>query len=210
LKLSRSQLAVVLYLFAGIWIVSLILEGVRPSLNLVRPISIASTAALLLVAAFERYVWRLQILHPWLVQWPVLRGTWRGELESEWVDPATGKTRPASTVYLAVRQTMSAVSVRLLTDESTSRSLAADISAGADGVHNLTVVYVNEPPAGRRATSPIHKGGMDLEIQGSGPSSLVGDYWTDRLSRGHLTFELRSRKIHDSYRSAERDSTLNE
>jgi hypothetical protein len=208
MKLTRPQLRGLFIVFAAVWLGTLMLQGFRPSVDFVRPVSVALAIALLAASAFDRVLWRLPFLHPWAVSEPVLRGTWRGVLESDWEDPATGDRRAGKMVYLVVRQTLSSLSLRLLTDESTSHSLSASVVTDRDGVRRVVAVYRNEPPVAAQSASPIHRGGLELHVRGARPTRLDGEYWTDRKSRGHLSFDVRSSRVHDDYRSALVDNAL--
>jgi len=134
MRLTRLQLQAILYLAGGLWIAALILSGTALPAGFYRPVGVVIAAVLLVVGAFETLVWRLRILHPWFVATPVLRGTWRGELSTMWIDPVTGQPPAPALVFLVVRQTLSRLSVRLLTQETASTTLAADICPEPDGV----------------------------------------------------------------------------
>lgn len=86
---------------------------------------------------FDRYAWRWRGVRN-LVARPVLDGTWHGELASDWVNPQTGqRVEPDANVFLVVRQRYWSITVRMLTKESASASLRADLTKYEDGVHQL-------------------------------------------------------------------------
>jgi uncharacterized membrane protein YbaN (DUF454 family) len=165
---------------------------------------IADLVPLLLIAAalFERWGWRWKRLHPYLVQMPVVRGTWRGELESLWEDPET-KTRPAKkVVYLAIEQTLTESVARLMSNESSSDQLVGVIRRRPGGRFFLSAIYQNTPLIDRREASPIHFGAMTLDIYGHPPSRLEGEYWTERPSKGKLVLSGHSLRLAESYEDA--------
>lgn len=124
-------------------------------------------------------------------------GTWKGVLESFWIDPETGKHPSPKPAYLVVRQTASTVSVILLTDESKSASSLGVVSSG-DGVASLVYMYLNRPDNKFEHRSRMHHGSTSLDITGLPPTRLRGRYWTDRDSRGELDFkERRDQKVDD-------------
>src|SRR5688572_30652737 len=59
---------------------------------------------LLLVALFSSYVWRWKIFHGWLVPFPNLNGTWKGSIQSTWVDPVTNERPAPIPTILTIKQ----------------------------------------------------------------------------------------------------------
>jgi hypothetical protein len=192
--LSRLHLSAILLIAAALWGGMLVFEGVAVNGTWFRPFSTVVGVVLLLLVAFDLWAWRLRILHGWFVPRPDLRGTWRVELRSDWKDPATDKAIGPIVAYLVVRQTFSTLSVRMLTAESASELVAAEINKASDGTYRLAAVYRNEPKLSVRDRSPIHYGAIVLDVQGDPVKDLAGYYWTDRNSRG----ELRTLAQHDS------------
>jgi hypothetical protein len=94
-------------------------------------------------------------LHPNIIGTPDIHGTWRGLMNSSYAIPATGLARPPRVVYLAIRQTLSTVWVRLLTDESQSDQMAGSIVK--DRISEdwlLSYSYRNTPRLPLRKASP--------------------------------------------------------
>jgi hypothetical protein len=162
------------------------------------------SAASLLFVAFDWYLWRAPVISRF-VKRPFVGGTWRGRLESHWIDPATGqRVAPDPEVYLIVRQTFWTTSVRLLTRESRSHSIVASIDDNRDGTFALCAIYRNTPRAAVRQRSPIHHGAVMLDISGDPPDCLEGFYWTDRTTMGELDLRLRFKKHVNDYSNAQR------
>lgn len=153
-------------------------------------------------ALFERWAWRWKPLHPHVVRTPVLRGTWRGTLRSEWVDPETGQVVRPKTVYLSVDQTLQTVRTRLLTGESSSEQVAGTISERWPGQLVLTSIYVNTAQIHLRPKSPTHGGGLLLTLYAEPRLRLEGEYWTERLTKGSLDFRGHSSTIAESFEHA--------
>ncbi len=153
-----------------------------------------------LVWLFDKWLWSW-----WPFTWAVgradLRGTWRGELVSEWIDPKTGTTLPPIPAVMCVTQTASALYLRQFTAESESSTVAASILKEPDDAEFVAVVYRNDPKGNLRDRSPIHFGGMRLRV--TGETTLAGEYWTDRNSRGQLALERVSRNKCRSFAEAE-------
>lgn len=184
--ISRLHLSVIIGLAVAIWAAMLVLEGVSVSAAWMRPFSLVIGALLLLLLAFDLWLWRLRFLHGWFVKRPLLRGTWRTRLRSEWKDPETREVREAIDAYLVARQSFSRLSLRLLTKESSSEVLGTEIVEAPDGTYRVYAIYRNEPKLQVRDRSPIHYGGLLLEVEGDPVARLKGHYWTDRNSRGEL------------------------
>jgi hypothetical protein len=152
---------------------------------------------------FERWVWRWTPLHPHLVGTPVVRGTWRGELRSMWVNRETGQVPPPKTAYLAIDQSLFTVTVRMLTDESESDQLVGSISKLPNGKWTIAYAYHNTPDLPLRDRSRPHSGGAVLTVLGEPPDRINGEYWTDRDSKGTYAMDARSRAIAQSFAQAQ-------
>jgi hypothetical protein len=141
--------------------------------------------------AFDRYVWRWRgVRKP--VGRPVLDGTWHGELASDWVNPATGEgVPPDSNVFLVVRQRYWSMTVRMLTKESSSASLRADLTKYDDGVHQLVYLYGNTPRQQFRHRSELHYGAAVLTAPKNHEDGIEGHYFTDRKTCGEMRFHTR-------------------
>jgi hypothetical protein len=193
--MAEAQLYVLVGLLAALWFILLLLQGVNPGLAFFKPLSSVVGATGILLVVFDRWLWRVRILHPWFVGVPVINGTWRGEIVTTWVDTKTGSPPPPIETYIVIRQTLSRVQMNLVTKESQSDLLAGSIVKDGKGVYRLTGIYLNTPKAQVRHRSEIHYGGVVLQIQGDPPQALEGGYWTDRLSRGDLKFTRRVSRL---------------
>jgi len=192
------------YFVAVVVVVALIgyslIRGHAPSTpsQWLAPIGPAVTASAALLWIFDRFVWRWPLICT-LVNRPVIRGTWHGELLSDARDPDTGDQVPVDQdVYLVVRQRFWAVSARLLTKDSTSVSLAASFVADSDGVKQLLYLYRASPRAGLKSRSNMHLGAVILDTPRDG-KSLEGRYFTDRKSGGELRMRRRLKRIVESH-----------
>ena len=172
----------------------LLVQGVPLKASYLQPYSFAVGVVILLLFAFEQWLWRVPPLAR-LLHCPVLRGTWKGQLQSNWIDPATGHGIPAIELYVVVRQTYSTISLRLMTTESTSRSLVASLEAPHDDVPRLASTYQNIPGLLIQDRSRIHHGALMLEVYGNPANRLGGSYWTDRDTKGQLSLDSRAEKL---------------
>ncbi len=184
--LNRLHLSAILLLAAALWGTLLLLEGVAVHSAWLRPFSTVVGVLLLLLVAFDLWAWRLRFLRGWFVPRPDIRGTWHVELRSDWKDPATNEVVAPITAYLVVRQTFSSLSMRLVTSESASELVGAQITKAEDGTYRVTGVYRNEPKLSVRERSPIHYGAIVVDVLGDPVKELVGYYWTYRSTRGEI------------------------
>lgn len=186
----------------GISAISLILDGAEVSSGLFKPCGTVTSALAFGLLVFDKWAWKLHWLHPWFVDRPYLKGTWKGVLHSTYVNPETQKGVPPIEVYLVVRQTYSSIHMRLITNESSSESLANNFPCGDDGVYQVASVYRNTPQIAHRDRSPIHHGAFLLKVEGDPVASLSGEYWTDRNTRGQLLLTEKTEIIYFDFNSA--------
>src|SRR5699024_10700206 len=55
---------------------------------------------LLLAGFFIKWGWQLPVFKHWLVKFPNLKGTWVGEIHSNWINPETNEATPPIPVML--------------------------------------------------------------------------------------------------------------
>jgi SMODS-associating 2TM, beta-strand rich effector domain len=196
--MTDIQLRVLVGLVVVIWVVVLLIQGQPVSANSLKAFSYSVSGVSFALLFWEKWVWSWRIFHPWLTRRPDIRGTWKGHLVSNWIDPNTHQGRGEIEAYLVIRESYSTIDVRLLTTESYSVSLSGHVVADGEGIHTVAVVYQNTPRALLRERSPMGHGGMLLHVRGVPAHQLDGEYWTDRQTKGELTFRLRSKELcHD-------------
>lgn len=193
--IEKLHLTTIILIAAVIWGALLILDGVVVSLSWFRHLSVVTGVLLIGLSIFDLYLWRLSIFRSWFVKRPLVDGTWKAQLHSNWVDPQTGRVKPPIDGFMVVRQTFSRLSLRLLTPESQSELIGAEVVRADDGSYRILGVYRNEPRLGVRERSPIHYGGLALQVIGSPPVRLQGHYWTDRDTKGEIVLSDR-RSVH--------------
>jgi hypothetical protein len=192
----------IIYTAVAVWAIVLLVSGQKLSSDLLRPLSTVTSVVVLLSIAFELWLWRLPFLHRWLVKRPVIEGTWRAELRSNWKD-ATGATIPAVEGYVVIRQTLLNLSLRLLTKESSSHLVGTEIICSVDGLYCVSGVYRNEPRYQDRSHSEIHYGAVWLQVVDTPAQMLEGHYWTDRNTAGEMKLTDRQRKKFQDFKSAQ-------
>ena len=210
-KLERLHISVFLGLSALVWWLVLVVQGTQVSSAYWGPFGTVVSFLVVLVAAFELRLWRWSGLHGWFVKRPDLRGTWRVELQSDWINPTTNVSVPLIVCYMGVAQTLSALQMHLMTPESESWFIAERISPSPSGVgYQVAGVYTNKPQTYLRgARSEMHLGGMLLDTHGptNCPDTLKGEYWTDRKTKGQMKFTARLPDVLTCFEDADRAFT---
>jgi len=193
----------IIYVTVFAWTVLLYVEGEAIHSTLLRPLSTATTVVIWVALAFDLYLWKLPIFN-WFVKRPVIDGTWRVELRSNWIDPKTNAPMPTIIAYMVVRQTLSSLSMRLLTEESISTLVGTEIVCSEDGLYCISGVYRNEPWYDFRQRSEIHYGGLWLQIADEKEKkTITGHYWTDRNTAGSMKLTERVSKRVQSFAAAQ-------
>lgn len=203
---SKTAVSTLVFLGALAWLVLLMWGGQVVSESFFTPFSKVVSFLLVILAGFDRWAWKWRILPRSLVKRPDISGTWSVTLRSSWVDPNTGNVIDEIRAYLVVKQTFTSIDLRLLTTESTSRQLAAQLVRLDDDEFSLAAVYRNEPKLVIRHRSAIHFGALVLPIPNPVPDTLVGEYWTDRRptpTSGELIATRRTRKRFADYQTSE-------
>lgn len=201
--MQRSHLTAILGAAVAVWGLILFVQGPEVEPGVLRPFGLVTTLVALLVAAFDRWLWKIPLLHGWFVRRPNVAGTWVAEIRSTWSGRDSGESAPPITGYMAIRQTFSSLSLRLMTSESTSQVLTAEITAADDGTYTISAVYQATPGARVRDRSPIHHGGLLLQVADRRPRVITGTYWTDRRSSGDLRLSDRQDGFFGDFASAE-------
>lgn len=157
-----------------------------------------------MVALFNKYMWAWSIFKGWYIKRPDLRGSWKVELKSSWVDPETGKGIDPIYGYAVIRQSLTYLSVRLMTKESRSILVAHSIEQQENAdLFKLVGVYRNEPKIELQGVrSEIHHGSFALEVHGSPVYELQGHYWTDRATKGGMKLSDKTKRLYDTYEQA--------
>lgn len=188
--------AVVITFAGGIW-----LSGDSIEIGWLRFYSAAVFVGLFSVWLWDRWIWSM----PWPQKLSIVprdvRGTWKGELESFWVDVTTNTKIPPKPAYLTVRQTASHVTISLYTDESQSTSSLAVVTH-SPAVATLNYMYLAQPDSKYEHRSRMHHGSASLAVIGRPAERLQGRYWTNRDSRGEFKFDRRVDAIAEDYEGA--------
>ena len=199
MKLERLHISVFLAVAVLAWWLVLIARGTAVSWEHLWPFSTVVGVLGILGLSLETVLWHWAWLHGWFVRRPDLRGTWRVELKSDWINPATKERVPTVVCYLGAVQTLSRLQMHLMTRESESWFIAESINPSPNGIgYQIAGVYTNRPhPHLRGDHSEMHFGGLILDTHGppNRPTVLTGEYWTDRKTKGYMTLKGRLPKV---------------
>jgi hypothetical protein len=200
--ISGTAVRVVAIVVSAVFVAGSWLGNGSADLAFLRHFSIAVLIATSLFTLWDRAIWKWRIVQRFPQATRNLSGTWEALLESFWLNPVTGERIAPKTVYLVIRQTSSAVSVTLMSNESRSKSSTARVLQ-EDGTWLLHYLYSNEPELKFRPQSPIHHGSGVLRAAGYPAARLSGSYWTDRESKGNLTLGRRLPQYADDFLDAQ-------
>jgi hypothetical protein len=202
---SRTLLWVIVGVAALVYFVGLLMLDAPAGRVLMQLSGLAVLAASALLYAFDEFLWKLPVVKRFAKR-PVLHGTWKGTFESDYEYPETGEREGPTEAYLVARQTYSSIHLRFITERPPSESLACELRTKRDGRYEIYAVYENRPPLLAQKESPVHRGGLILEVVGDPAHALEGSYWTDRKTQGDLKLDGYSGNVHDDFDSARRDA----
>lgn len=175
-------ISIVLYLI--LWFVFPIKD--KTFIEYLKPISTVVLIDSLFVFCFVKWLWKLDILYNWLVPFPDLNGTWKGSLNSTWIDPVTNKRLDPIPVILTIKQSFISVSCVMKTEEMQSYSFASDfVIDGNNQILRLIYNYNSTPKQTIRDRSSLHTGTMNFMILNE-KKILEGEYWTNRKTTGEV------------------------
>lgn len=208
MKLERLHISIFVILAALVWLIVLLCQGTQVTWAHAQPFSIVVSALVGLGLLLELVLWRQPWLHGWFVKRPDLRGTWRVELQSNYVRPETNERVPMIVCYMGVTQTLSKLTMHLMTPESESWFIADHVRSSPNGSgYQVIGVYTNEPNVHLRdeRISEMHQGAVIIETHGPElrPSTLTAKYWTDRKTTGTMTFTTRVEEVYSRFTDAQ-------
>ena len=151
---------------------------------------------LLIVAVFVKWGWKHKIFRGWLVPFPNLNGSWVGFIHSDWKNPETGEKPPPIPVMLTINQSFFHISCMMCTSEMESSSYSEGFLLEPDRqIKKLAYSYSSKPRLSLAERSIPHDGAAVFKIIEDPKQKLVGRYWTERLTKGEIFLEYRSKEL---------------
>lgn len=190
---SRFAIAILIFIALISWYLTLAASGLSIPSYWHKPASIMISVLSTVLLVFERWAWSWPIVRL-LAHRPDLRGTWRVEIKSLWIDPETGKTVPPIRAYFCIAQTFSKLAIRQFTQESHSSSLTATIQENDGEAYTVFGIYHNDPNVSVSYRSRSHHGSLKMEFIEDSKPRMKGKYWTERMTTGELDAERVSKK----------------
>lgn len=192
-------------LFVAIWTVLLILSGESVSVQWLRLLPTLSTISFIIIYIFNKWIWKIPFLYPYIISTPNLQGTWKGYIKSSWANPDTDETIPQIEAYLAITQTFSSIQARLMTTESSSDLIIGKLYQNTQEMSVISIVgiYHNTSKILRRESNPMHYGSIIIQVQGNSDFTLEGEYWTDRFTKGEIQFTDRKKELFYDFKRAQ-------
>lgn len=202
MMLSRLQVTTIIGLAALIWSILLFFDGYALETSLIKPLSPVVGIIVFLIFAYDKWIWKFPLINPHIIKIPNLNGTWKGVLESSYIDPNTNEKIAPIIAFIVITQTQSSINVRQITKESSSDLLSGEVYCDKSGMYNIVGVYSNEPKLLIQERSPIHYGGLRLKVQRGDCLSLEGEYWTTRNTNGTMFFDQHISEFLDNFDNA--------
>jgi hypothetical protein len=200
--IPRLHLTTLIGLIFGIWAFFMIVSGIAITSEFFKPFSLIVGIVGIILLLFDKLLWKFPIIHSLFVSFPDISGTWKGQIISTWKDEKTGEVIPPIDAFLVIDQTYSKLNLRMMTKESKSDLLSGNFIPYDAGPQKIAGIYNNIPDLLVRDKSPIHYGGLLLELHTGKRTVLEGEYWTDRDTKGTLRFDKRMKNRCDDFDSA--------
>lgn len=196
--MKNLNVKIFIWIFAGLTVIFLLvarkLHGMPEDADwvLFKVLSTVVAADYAVWLFFVKWAWKWKILRGWLVPFPDLNGTWKGLIQSNWINPKTGHRIGPTPALLIIKQSFKRLTCRLVTTESSSESFAESFELDSDSGEKLLVYsYRNDPRSSVKERSEPHEGTAKLRIREGKKLGLEGKYWNDRSKpvSGELEFE---------------------
>lgn len=215
MKLDHLHIWVLVAVAAIAWWTVLLIQGTPVTEAHGEPFTIVVGVLVLFGLGLEHIFWRAPFLNGWFIKRPNLRGTWRIELQSSYIDPKTQERTPIILCYMGIEQTLSNLQMHLMTPDSESWVIADRIHPSPSGMgYQVMGIYRNEPSVHLReqGNSEIHHGAFMLDTHGfnSRPNTLTSKYWTDRKTTGTMKFTDRVEQVCTCFEDAGKAFQLKE
>ncbi|MCZ2129410.1 MAG: hypothetical protein LC109_03995, partial [Bacteroidia bacterium] len=162
-------------------------ESEKTFLFIVKLLPKVVTIDIIIIGLFSTFLWKWKIFKGWLVPFPNLNGTWKGFIQTTWIDPQTNERPAPIPAIVTIKQSFFNISCVMRTAEMTSRSIVSDFVLDKENqLKRLVYTYDSNPKQTVKERSPQHCGTMVFDISESPKRQLIGEYWTGRKTTGHI------------------------
>jgi hypothetical protein len=193
-------LLIIISALAYLIIYSILAKNENPIIGFIKPISYVVMFDTLFVFAFVKWFWKWNFLYPWLVPFPNLNGTWKGDILSTWIDPITKERPDPIPSILTIKQSFISISCIMRTEEMESFSFTSDFVIDIENqVLRLIYSYDSIPKQTVRERSPQHFGTMDFKVIYDSKKELIGNYWSGRKTTGSIDMKFWKKKQLEKY-----------
>jgi len=197
--INSMRVRIAIAIAAIVWLIIAIFSGDHDGQwTALRTFSTSGSVVTLVFLAYEKWIWAWTPVR-FLTKKPNLNGTWRGELQSDYL--RDGKPIAPIPTVIRIKQTDSMVLVTLFTGESSSITQLSDFVKEPDDRWRLTFLYTNKPRPEVSDRSDQHQGVCELYITGKS-DSLGGVYFTNRKTQGEMRFSAWSKHKYSDAASA--------
>jgi hypothetical protein len=196
LVLKRFLYAIVGVSFLAYFILLYFGPGIRPGfIDYLKILPTVVTIDTAVAFIFIKYLWRWKLLREWLVPFPNLNGTFKGFIQTTWIDPVTNERPAPIPAILTISQSFFRISCVMRTEEMTSHSFISDFILDPDEqLNKLSYTYSSVPNQVVIERSPQHMGTVIFDIQEKPKLTLIGQYWTGRKTTGTIRMEFWTKK----------------
>jgi len=169
-------------------------------INVIKLLPKVVSADLALIAVFSAFLWKCKLFKNWLVPFPNLNGTWKGYIQTTWIDSKTNQRPDPIPAILTIKQSFFNISCVMRTAEMNSYSIISDFVLDKDNqIKRLFYSYDSNPLQTVKERSPQHCGTMSFDIIEKPELKLHGEYWTGRKTTGHIEMSYWKKERLDYY-----------
>lgn len=169
-------------------------------INILKFVPKVVTVDVIVISLFSIYFWKWRIFKNWLVPFPDLNGTWRGHIQTTWIDSKTNERPSPIPAIVTIKQSFFNISCVMRTAEMTSRSIISDFVLDRDNqMKRLIYSYDSNPKQTVRERSPQHCGTMVFDIIEKPKRQMIGEYWTGRKTTGHIEMTYWKKELLNKY-----------
>lgn len=176
------------FISIGVFLIFLVKNGFMSGKELWNAVSSSVSIAIFARLVFLKYAWKYFPLLEKLHKVPMMEGRWEGHYDSTW-KPTPDSPPATGPIHVDIVQPdLYTIKITQRSGESISTSYGETIEVQDGGAIFLNFSYRNDPNAQVRERSQMSYGTARYELIRDGKTwKLVGNYFTDRKSTGHIS-----------------------